>query len=153
MKWLIAVALATACAHRAPLYRTGALGPEWQAVREKGAEVGWFNPALDAIIQANASCERADATSLESLTRQLLIGYTERRVISQERAMLDGREALHTVAEAKLDGVPMRFELYVLKRNGCVFDLSYAAPPARADGGRLDFHRFVAGFQDRRGRT
>jgi hypothetical protein len=34
----------------------------------------------------------------------------------------------------------------VVKRNDCVFDLSYAAPPDQAGAGRADFRRFVAGY-------
>ena len=56
------------------------------------------------------------------------------------------REALRTVVEVKLDGVPMVLDLWVLKRDGCLFDLSYAAPATRFAEGAADFGRFVAGF-------
>jgi hypothetical protein len=39
-------------------------------------------------------------------------------------------------------------DLYVLKRDGCVFDLTYAAPSARYPAGLADFGCFVAGFAD-----
>ena len=35
---------------------------------------------------------------------------------------MDGREAMHTVMSAKLDGVPKMFDAYVLKKDGCVYD-------------------------------
>ncbi len=63
---------------------------------------------------------------------------------------LDRREALHTHLDAKLDGVPMTLDLYVMKRNGCIFDLSYAAPPDAFARGYGDFQRFVDGFADTR---
>ena len=85
---------------------------------------------------------------MRALTRQLLIGYTDRDVESQEKVALDEREALRTRVTARLDGVPMTLELYVMKRNGCIFDLSYAAPPDAFARGLPDFRRFVDGFAD-----
>ncbi|HEX8953495.1 MAG TPA: hypothetical protein VF945_16680, partial [Polyangia bacterium] len=67
-----------------------------------------------------------------------------------ETVPLDRREALRTRVTAKLDGVPMTLELYVVKRDGCIFDLSYAAPPDAFERGAADFRRFVDGFGDAR---
>ncbi len=132
-------------------YRVGALGPGWRLVHQEGAAVGFFDDAGGAIVEANASCrDDADAAPLPALTRQLLIGYTARRIESQETVSLDGRDALHTRLTARLDGVPVRLDLYVLKRNGCIFDLSYAAPPGADTRAEADFARFVAGFADER---
>jgi hypothetical protein len=121
--------------------------PGWNLVRHKGGEVAFFNPPSHAVAQANVTCrDDAEAASLEVLTRHLLIGYTELHQRSQERTWLNAREALHTVLDARLDGVPMVLDLYVVKRNGCIYDLSLAAPPDRYAEVVPDFSRFVAGF-------
>jgi hypothetical protein len=130
-------------------YRVGALDDKWRLVHQEGTSAGWYSDALGGVISANASCrDDAEATPLTSLTHQLLIGYTERRIESQARVPLDRREALRTRVTAKLDGVPVTLDLYVLKRNGCIFDLSYAAPPDAFARGSDDFQRFVDGFAD-----
>lgn len=135
-------------------YRIAALGGRWRLVHQEGASVGFFSDAVGGVIEANATCrDDADAAPLGALTRQLLIGYTERRVAAQTTVPLDGREALHTVVGAKLDGVPVTLDLYVMKRNGCIFDLSYAAPPYLFARGAPDFQRFVDGFADARAAT
>jgi hypothetical protein len=132
-------------------YRMGALPAEWRVVHQQSAAIGFYSAELGAVIEANASCrDDAEATPLEALTRLLLIGYTDRNVRSQEKVPLDQREALRTQLDAKLDGVPMSLDLLVMKRNGCIFDLSYAAPPDRFDRGSNDFQRFVSGFADDR---
>ena len=132
-------------------YRVGALGPGWRLVHQEGAAVGFFSDVVGGVIEANASCrDDADAAPLPSLTRQLLIGYTDRHVVAQRTLPLDAREALRTRVEARLDGVPVVLDLYVLKRNGCIFDLSYAAPPGDFARGVADFARFVDGFADAR---
>ena len=130
-------------------YRTGTLDSNWQLVHVEMASASYFNSALKAIIESNASCrDDAEATPLETLTNQLLLGYTERNYRSAERVAMVNREALHTVVEAKLDGVPMVLDLYVMKRNGCIFDLSLAVPPEQLGDGSTAFSQFVQGFVD-----
>ena len=138
------------CAGRV-CYRVGPLGTGWQMVHEEGAEIGFYNRRIAGIIQGNATCrDDAETAPLASLTDHLLIGYTERHPTRTETVAVDGREALHSIVKAKLDGVPLILDLYVLKRNGCIFDLSYVAPPDTYEDGGGDFGEFVAGFADAR---
>jgi hypothetical protein len=132
-------------------YRMGTLPAGWRPVHLESAAIGFYSAEIGGVIEANASCrDDAEATPLEALTRLLLIGYTERNVRSQQKVPLDQREALRTQLDVKLDGVPMSLDLLVMKRNGCIFDLSYAAPPDRFDRGSADFAHFVSGFADDR---
>jgi hypothetical protein len=133
-------------------YIVGALPPSWRLVEQRGGAIGFFSDEAGAVIESNVTCGSQDeAAPLAALTNQLLIGYTERRVRAQALVPLAGREALHSLVDAKLDGVPTRLDLYVLKRNGCVFDLSFAVPANRQGRGERDFAEFVAGFQQTRG--
>jgi len=130
-------------------YRVGALDDKWRIVHQEGTSVGWYSEAVGGVIEANATCrDDAESAPLTTLTRQMLIGYTDRRIESQSTVPLDRREALRTRANVRLDGVPVTLDLYVLKRNGCIFDLSYAAPPDAFERGSDDFQRFVGGFAD-----
>jgi hypothetical protein len=64
--------------------------------------------------------------------------------VSQERVDLDGRAALRTEMIAELDGVKKRYVVYVLKKDGCVYDFLHVSPGQ--DGGKDAFERFVRGF-------
>src|SRR5437762_3424903 len=89
-------------------YRVGDLPAGWRMVHAEGAEIGFFNQSIAAVIQGNATCrDDADPAPLGSLTAHLLIGYTDRQTRSTERVAVDGREALHSVIDARLDGVPV----------------------------------------------
>ena len=128
-------------------YRFGEL-PGWRVVRQKKGEVAFFDDEFDAVAQINTTCrEDAEAASLEVLLRHLLIGYTDVKARAVEKVPLAEREALHSIVDARLDGVPVVLDLYVLKRNGCVFDLSLAAPPDRYSRASADFARFVGAFR------
>ena len=59
---------------------------------------------------------------------------------------LDGRDALRTELIAELDGVPKHYIVYVMKKDGCVYDLMWIAALPTNDGARVEFERFVQGF-------
>jgi hypothetical protein len=69
--------------------------------------------------------------------------FTERELVSQSRIDLDGRAALRTEMIAELDGVKKHYVVYVLKKDGCVYDFLYVSP--NADETRT-FEQFVRGF-------
>jgi hypothetical protein len=81
------------------------------------------------------------------LTNHLLFGLTERNFSSRRILAFDGREAERTELSAKLDGVLFQLATVVLKKNGCVMDLFYAAPPGDFEAHRADFEQLVGGFR------
>jgi hypothetical protein len=125
------------------------LGPvpqSWRRVNLDGADVAFRDEERSGSVLFDVRCNgRDDDAPLSSLTGHLIMGTTERKYESEEVIPFDRREALHTVLRAKLDGVPMRYDIYVMKKNGCVFDLVYIAPPDRYEEGATDFERFALG--------
>jgi hypothetical protein len=118
---------------------------DWRAIRVDEASLAFRDDPRDASILVNGRCGVEDAPLL-ALTNQLIMGTTEREVEAQDTLPFDGREALHTRMRAKLDGVPMLYDIYVLKKDGCVYDFVYVAPPPLAEAGLAAFERFVSDF-------
>ncbi len=142
-------------AHRSPPKRArkeatfsfGSPGAGWNAVRNlKDVQVAWVHPDL-GVIELHAQCDDQGDSSLHQYTDHLRIDWTEWRVDSQEEAKLLDRAALHTLVTAELDGVARRNEMWIVKKNGCLFDLRYSANPARFEQGRRSFADVVAGFR------
>jgi hypothetical protein len=120
----------------------------WRAVEVSGASLAYRDEAHGASVLINARCRRPDeGTPLVALTNHLLMGSTAREVVSQETEPFDGREALHTKMRAKWDGVPISFDIYVMKKDGCSYDFVYMGDPSAYDAGSLDFERFARGFR------
>lgn len=125
----------------------GLPGPGWSEMRgDKDIQVAWINRKLGAIIHVRAQCDGQGDSSLDQYTDHLRIDWTDWEVESQEPKRMLGRDALHTVVRAELDGVPRRNEYWVLKKNGCLFDLQYSAAPADFESGRAAFASVVEGF-------
>jgi hypothetical protein len=154
----IAFALLAGCAH-GESFEDGVLrkgdisvqiGPvpgHWRRILVDGADLAYRDDARAGSALFDVRCgQRDDDAPLSVLTQNLLMGTTERDFESQILIPLDGREAMHTVVRAKLDGVPMQYDIFVMKKDGCVHDLIYVAPPERFAEGAADFERFASGL-------
>lgn len=129
-------------------YRVGQIGAGFQSVSVADHnDLAWSNHETGALVQVNSTCEADMDVPLTALTNHLLIGFTEREIRSQETHPLDGREALVTNVVAKLDGVLRTMLLVVLKKDGCVYDMSLIAPDeASFASARPSFEQFVGEF-------
>ena len=139
-------------------FRVPPAPPAWRRIDVDGAAIAFRDDAHDASVLVEAHCgERDEDVPLAALTNHLVMGTTQREISLEETIPFDQREALHTRMSAKLDGVPRAFDIYVLKKNGCVYDFVYVAAPApaapagdgdaRAPEGAAEFERFVMGFR------
>lgn len=123
-------------------------GDGWRPLKQKNTQVAWFNADYDAAILLDSQCESHGDSSLEAFTDHLRIDFRHWDIKSQEVVTIAGREGLRTIVLASIDGVEQtQMELYVTKKNGCLFDLEYVAPPASFERGRAAFARVVAGFE------
>jgi hypothetical protein len=127
------------------------LGPvpaTWRRVDVDGADLAFRDDGREASALFNLRCEgRDDDAPLTVLTEHLIMGTTERQFDAQDVVPFDGREALHTLLRAKLDGVPMQYDIYVLKKDACVHDLVYVASPARFGEGAPEFEHFATSLR------
>jgi hypothetical protein len=121
--------------------------PTWKAIKVSHASLSYRDDVHDASVLINGRCTALDGdTPLVALTNHLVMGTTEREIASQNVEPFDGREALHTRLNAKLDGVPFAFDIFVLKKDGCVYDFVYVAARDGIDAGAPEFASFVRGF-------
>jgi hypothetical protein len=127
-------------------FRVPAVPPEWKRIDVSDASIAFRDDAHEASILLNGRCYgRDDDTPLRALTQHLILGTTERSFDVEETIPFDAREAQHTIMRAKLDGVAMTYDIYVMKKDGCVYDFVYVAAPERFAEGSPAFERFVAG--------
>jgi hypothetical protein len=88
-------------------------------------------------IGVNSTCTEYEDVPDVALVNHLLFDTTSRKFTTEETVTLDGRGARHVIARVELDGVPVELELFVMKKDGCVFDLTHVrsvdAPPQVRD--------------------
>lgn len=120
---------------------------QWRPIRLADNDLAWVARDSGELLAMNATCEDHGDPPLEVLTQHLLIGFADHQLITQATEPLDGREALRSRYEAKLDGVPVELELVVLKKNGCVHDFTFVAPRGGGAAHRAEFDALVSGFR------
>ncbi|WP_437761689.1 hypothetical protein WMF27_03410 [Sorangium sp. So ce281] len=155
--WLLAVAIALAGCGGSSFdgtvyrgtdvaFRVPPAPASWKRLEVSDAAVAYRDDANGATIALNGRCRNEEDIPLVSLTNHLFLHFTEREALKQEVVPFDGREAMHTVMSAKLDGVPKVFDIWVLKKNGCVYDMLLIADPAGYAASEPAFTRMVRGF-------
>jgi len=128
-------------------FRVGALPRGWHEIRVDGALLAFRDASAQATIAVNGRCGvDGDDVPLTALTHHLFLHFTDREVTGQKSITLDGREALATELVAELDGVPRRFIVYVLKKDGCVYDFVWIGAELEQHASSEHFRRFVQGF-------
>jgi hypothetical protein len=126
-------------------FHVGPVPPTWHPIEATGALLAFRDDRAAATVALNGRCGLdGDDVPLEALTHHLFLQFTGRELVSQQRVDLDGRAALRTEMLAELDGVKKHYVVYVLKKDGCVYDFLYVSP--RSDGAAGEFERFVRGF-------
>ncbi len=128
-------------------FRVGPRPADWRALESDSALLAFRDDAHAATVAVNGRCGKdGDDVPLQALTHHLFLHFTDRRVLSQDIVSLDGRDALRTEMVAELDGVRKHFSVYVIKKDGCVYDFVYIGEQNAGDAGRAEFERFVQGF-------
>jgi hypothetical protein len=127
-------------------FGVGDVPSSWHRVDVDDAPLA-FRDDQGSSVLVNGRCNlRSDDVPLVALTNQLIAGTTDREFLKEETIPLDKREARHTVLKAKLDGVDLVWDVYVMKKNGCVYDVVLVTPPDRFEQRSAAFDRFVMGL-------
>jgi hypothetical protein len=127
-------------------YRVGDVGRGWDRVEVDDNDLAFTHESLGTV-SVNSTCSDYEDVPEQALMNHLLFGMRERVYKLEETVTLDGRGALHTVVDLELDGVPLTLEVFVLKKDGCVYDLSLISGRASFAQARPSFQRLIAGFR------
>jgi hypothetical protein len=128
-------------------FRLGPVPEAWRPIEIDEALLAFRDDNSLSTIAVTGRCGKdGDDVPLEALTHHLFLHFTDRRVLSQSTLPLDDRKALRTEIIAELDGVPKHYTVYVLKKDGCVYDFLHIGTVGSSDSSRSDFEKFVRGF-------
>jgi len=129
-------------------YQVGELSSEWYRIKLGIAAINFRNDRLKSTISTDAFCEQAfDDAPLNALTRHLFAGLQDVKVEKETPFTMSDRGALRTTLRASLDGVPVKIETVVVKKDWCLFDFYLVSPPETFSSALPDFEHFFQGFQ------
>jgi len=111
------------------------------------ADHAWKDSARGTSISYKSSCNDSSDTSLESMQQSTIYGLESVKISKSTRIPYNGREALSSTIDGKLDGVATKIELLILKKNFCSYILSYVALDKSFDTDLKHFKTFVNTFE------
>jgi hypothetical protein len=126
-------------------YRVGPIGSGWKRADVDDNDLAFYRDGVGTI-SVNATCDEYEDVPHAALVNHLLFGTTHRQFRTEEMVPLDDRGAYHALVSAELDGVVMLVDVYVIKKDGCVYDLSLIASESTHPSAVTAFQAFVAGF-------
>jgi hypothetical protein len=127
-------------------YRFGDPGPDWRRLSLTDVDVAWIRDASGQTLSVNSTCTDYADVPLSALRRQQMVGFTQAERVEEKEGMLDGRGALFTRWQAKLDGVPVALGLWTVKKDGCIYDFTYTSPRGSYDEQSQALAKLVQGF-------
>lgn len=121
---------------------------QWVAVSGGSADHSWYQPDLSAMIYADANCgSRYEDGKLEDLLTHLSFGVAGGGPTDERVLTLDGRDAMQRTWTGQLDGVPVAIAATVIKKDACLYDVLYIAPPGTFGAGLDAYEAVVQSFR------
>jgi hypothetical protein len=119
----------------------------FHSIKTDNADSAWQSDKTGNTIAVLSECNTPTDISLKSLESDSLTALSQIKIVNSEKLTFNNREAIQTVSEGKVDGVPIRLELLVFKKNYCNYTLSYVGRKASFDSERDFFEQFLKYFE------
>ena len=131
-------------------YQIGELSSDWKRIDIKGGDLAYWNESIKTTITVNSTCTKNNEKakySLRALSEQLLVGIADKELVSGKEIDLNGEKALVSVYSGKLQGVPVKLGMVVIKNGQCIYDFTSASSPQNFDAGFRDLDSFISDFK------
>lgn len=115
-------------------------------ITDNNADSAWQSSKTSNTISFFSECPQSDAP-LEGISDEFHAILKNSKVVDRKMNFFNGREALWTQTEGKLDGIEMKVASAVFRRNGCSYLLTYVARKNRFVDEHATFTQFTEGFK------
>jgi len=106
----------------------------------------WASTKTASTISYFSSCSDTEP-SLKSIRSSVLQGFEDFKITKEQTIEIDDREGLQSTVDGKLEGVPVRIEFIVFKKNSCSYNLTYVALKENFDKELNEFNKFITSFK------
>lgn len=128
----------------------------WQRISTGEGDVAYEHNKSGSIVSLNSVCGQTRETSLEDLSKYLLLGIDTRGEVQTREIQVAGVNALESTVQASMgtrkpsgngsSDRPVKLKAVVLRKGPCTYDLMYIAQPAVFNEHLPTFERFLKGF-------
>lgn len=119
----------------------------FRALVTENADKAWQSAATGNTISYNSECNSPAETQLKTLESESFNSLTKPEVLSSQATVFDGREALESLGQGSVDGIPVKMALLIYKKNNCNFTISFVGRKTKLDSEKNQFNEFKNSFQ------
>jgi hypothetical protein len=94
-------------------------------------------------VSALKDCSISEKFTLQATTRQLFVGLSGLKVVSQEPVTLGTTQTLHSVVQGTVDADPVAMSTFTFRKDNCVRDMVMWRSLLPAKGGHPEVSTFV----------
>lgn len=110
------------------------------------ADRAWRSNKTGNTIAYLSECNSKIDVPLKTLERESSQVLNSAKIISSEDKVFDGREASESTVEGQIDGIKVKMQNFVFKKNGCHFTLSFMGRAEVFANELKSFEAFKKGF-------
>lgn len=119
----------------------------YQEIKVLTGDKAWLSSKTGNTISFLSDCNGTIDPTLQQLERESLAVFDKLMILQTKTIDFNGREALITQAQGEVDGVPVKTELIVFKKNNCNYTLSYGGVLKNFDTEKKYFDSFSESFK------
>lgn len=120
----------------------------WKGPKLKYKEMVYTHDGIGGTIVTDALCgPKFEDTPVVLLAKHLFYKLDHAQIKPARYFTLDGREAVRVDGTGSMDGVPLQMQVVVMKKNFCLYDFVYFAPPKSFAAGRKDFENYYQSLE------
>lgn len=142
----VSVRLANPEVKKADGVRYSAPGGDFASFSPDHLDAAWKNPKNGNSISYLSDCDPKNDPSLNSIQKGILQGIQKQEVLLEYKRF-NGRQALFTEVKGEVDGIPSQIKLVILRKNKCIYVLTYVGLDSHFGTNQKEFDSFVRGFQ------
>ncbi len=110
------------------------------------ADGAWQSPSTGNSISFFSDC-KANTLPLKVIRTNTFSGVEALKVIDEVIINYNDREALRSIVLGKMEGVPIKINLIIFKKNMCTYSLSYIALIDQYNKELTNFTKFTESFK------
>jgi len=116
-------------------------------IKVKTADKAWLSARTGNTISFLSDCNAAVDPTLRQLENESLTVIDKLVIQTSKQVEFNGREALSTIAHGEVDGVAVKTQLLVFKKNNCNYTLSYGGLSKNFETENKYFQQFTESFK------
>lgn len=111
------------------------------------ADHAWRNSKTGNTIAIISECSQTKDPELITLESESMEALSSAKILSSKTMAFNEREALRSMGEGNIDGVPVKIDVVNFKKSNCMYALTYFGKSTGFANDQTEFENFIKGFK------